>query len=75
MTRTPVASAPTERQVRTLLATGATGVALGIAVSVGGAASIGSVVTVGSLLLLIYSVHSFGRVGPDARTHRRRRRQ
>jgi uncharacterized membrane protein YphA (DoxX/SURF4 family) len=64
---------PAERQVRTLLATGATGVALGVAVAVGGAAGVGSVVTVGSLILLIYSVHRFGRVGPDARPAGRRR--
>ncbi len=70
---TPSAPAD-ERQVRTLLAAAATGVALGLAVAVVGAADIGSIVTVGSLVLLIYSVHRFGRVGPDCRSGRRRRR-
>jgi hypothetical protein len=64
-----------EGRIRTLLAMGATGVAVGIALAVLDASLVGSFVTVGSLVLLIYSLHRFGRAGADERTHHRRRRR
>jgi len=56
---------PSESKTRTLLALSATGALIGIAFCAGGNQSVGSWITVLSLLSLIWSIHRFGRTGPD----------
>lgn len=58
-----------------LLTWSATGAAVGIALSVLDLSILGAMLTVPSLLLLIYSVHALGRMGPDQGPPRRRRRR
>ena len=64
-----------EPTIRKLMGGASTGVAVGIALGVLDQATLGSLVTVTSLVLLIYAVHSFGRVGADRSAPARRRRR
>jgi hypothetical protein len=70
----PLAAAATERRNRSLLAAAATAAVFGIAASVTGEARFGAWVTLGGLVLLIYTLHRFGRSGADGETGSGRRR-
>ena len=63
--------------IRRWLGIGTVGAVLGIALSTG-ASQVGPILTVASWLLLLATLHRFGRSGPDAptgRSPRRRRRE
>lgn len=53
-----------EAKARKRMAVGATVALAGIAVSVGAESSLGAWLTVAGVVLLIYSLHEFGRTGP-----------
>lgn len=54
-----------EAKARSLLAFGGTASLIGIGFSASGSQELGSWIAVLGMLLLIYSLHSFGRSGPD----------
>jgi len=54
-----------EAKARSLLAFGGTATLIGIGFSASGGQELGSWIAVLGMLLLIYSLHSFGRIGPD----------
>jgi hypothetical protein len=56
---------PRVAHLRTRLALFAASTLVGIGLSVLWSEALGSVVTVGSLVLLIWTLHRFGRTGPD----------
>jgi hypothetical protein len=53
-----------ERRPRLALAAGGVLLVLGLALVGGGPSDFGKFIALGALLLLIYGVHSFGRLGP-----------
>jgi hypothetical protein len=54
-----------QRNIRRLVALGATVTVIGIAFSASGGQELGSFIGVGGVLLSIYALHRFGRTGPD----------
>lgn len=58
-------SAPPDDERRTLIGVSATLALVGIALSTVDAQAIGGWLAVGSLVVLVWSLHRFGRTGPD----------
>lgn len=56
-----------EKQARRALQTGAGLILLGIALVGTGPSEVGGVLVVLALIVLLYAIHSFGRLGPDER--------
>ena len=54
-----------ERRLREAIRLGATGALVGIALSAADAATLGGTLTVLCVLWLVWSLHRFGRLGPE----------
>jgi hypothetical protein len=61
----PAADGRAEQRSRHALGTGAAGLAVGLGLVGTGPSDVGMVVTLASLIVLIYGVHTFGRLGPS----------
>lgn len=66
MSETSASPSPRERTARKALVVGALLLLVGVGLVGVGPSETGSVVVVVALLAMIYGVHSFGRLGPDA---------
>ena len=66
MSEATVSASPRERTARKALVVGALLLLIGVGLVGVGPSEAGSVIVVVALLAMIYGVHSFGRLGPDA---------